>query len=364
MTKEKWLQIGYDSNVIDLETVEEITFRHAFSEWFLMKMKVCKPDSVDRIEVTFNRYYDTDEFVEKYISTISENDIIDFLTACMIKNPDMTYKEFCRILQIVNNTLVYFKDLRRGGVGLYDWDKIKRYLPISKLEKRQKHEFAVKESDVSKLIEHVLVYDVYPDKRDACLCLCMNFYLGLRIGELAALSFDAFDFERNVVRVFRTMSKSYTRLEDGSVSGSMVYRVVDDCKTVHSVREIPLVPEVKVFYEKIRANHIAKKYDSSYLAYDGSDTNLYKSLDRTLRRLCNLCDVPYFNSHVIRKTFATKLHFANVPTRVISDLMGHSEIATTENSYILTYNNNYRQLLDYMEGGLTYAICDQCNGTA
>lgn len=356
MSKEEWLSIGYDKNIIDVETVEEITFRHAFSEWFIMKMKMCKPDSVDRIEVTFNRYYDKDDFAEKFISKISENDIIDFLSACMLKNPDMTYKEYSRILQIVNNVLVYFKDLHRGGAILYDWDKIKRYLPISKLEKRERPEFAVKESDVSKLMEHVLVYDIYPDKRDACLCLCMNFYLGLRIGELAALSFDAFDFDRNVVRVFRTVSKSYARLEDGSICGSMVYRVVDDCKTVHSVREIPLVPEVKLFYDKIRANHLERKYDSPYLAYDGTDTNLYRSLERTLRRLCSLCDVPYFNTHIIRKTFATKLHFANVPTRVISDLMGHSEIATTENSYILNYANNYSQLYEYMKGGLQYAV--------
>jgi len=356
MTREEWLTIGYDKNIIDVTSDEEITFRDAFHEWFLMKAKCIKADSLDRIEVTYNRYYALDDFIESLLSKISENDIIDFLNSCMLKNPDLSYKEFSRILQIVNNTLVYFKDLQRGGAVLYDWDKIKRYLPIAKLEKGMKPQFAVKETDVSKLIEHVLYYDVYPDKRDACLCLCMNFYLGLRVGELAALSFDAFDFHRNVVRVFRTVSKSFTRLEDGSVSGSMVYRVVDNCKTVSSVREIPLVPEVKLIYEKIAANHQAKGFDSPYLAYDGTDTNLYQSLERTLRRLCALCDVPYFNSHIIRKTFATKLHFANVPTRVISDLMGHSEIATTENSYILNYSNNYSQLYSYMKGGLDYAV--------
>ncbi len=73
-----------------------------------------------------------------------------------------------------------------------------------------------------------------------------------------------------------------------------------------------------------------------------------------MRNLCRLCDMPLINTHLIRKTFATKLHFSGVPTRVVSDLLGHSKIATTENSYILNYNGNYEKLLGYMRDGLKY----------
>ena len=90
------------------------------------------------------------------------------------------------------------------------------------------------------------------------------------------------------------------------------------------------IEEQSHIYRKILEHHRIQKYDSPYLAYDGKDTILVRSLDRTLRRLCLLCDVDYFNSHAIRKTFATMLHFNGVPTSVISDLMGHSEIGTTE----------------------------------
>ena len=56
----------------------------------------------------------------------------------------------------------------------------------------------------------------------------------------------------------------------------------------------------------------------------------------------------------IRKMFATMLHFANVPTRVIADLMGHSEIGTTENSYILSFANSYTRMYEYMKDALRY----------
>ncbi|MDE6016521.1 MAG: site-specific integrase [Acetatifactor sp.] len=354
MSEQEWMAIGYDKHIIDLKEVDEVPFYVAYKQWFCMKMTTVKSGTLDRIECAWNRYYAGDDISEKCISKISEEDIIAFLNGCFAKNPSITYKEYLRILQIINNVLVYMRDLKCGGAALYDWDRIKRYLPTEKISKNTKVEHALKDEDIARIIDNVVNYNIYPDKRSASLCLCMNFYLGLRIGELAALTFEDFDFERGVVRIYKTQSKFYNRLEDGSKIGSMVYRVVDSVKTVYSVREVPILPEVKAIYDKIKAHHETKKYDSPYLAYDGSDIVLYTSLERTLRNLCKLCNVPIINTHLIRKTFVTKLHFSGVPTRVISDLVGHSEIGTTENSYILNYSNNYDTMLGYMRGGLKY----------
>lgn len=354
MTRQEWLDIGYEKNIIELEEHEKITFKEVYNQWFLMKLRCIKSQSCDRIECTYNRYYAGSPFVEKCISNITETDILDFLNKCILEDGRMTYKGFGRILQIVNNVLVYAKDLKIGGACLYDWDKIKRYLPIETLGDDMRKEYAVSPINVAKITDLVLNHKIYYIKQSACMCLCMNFYLGLRIGELASLTFRDFDFDRNVVKVFKTESKFYNRLEDGSKIGTMVYRVVEDTKTVYSVREIPILPEVKYIYDMIVKHHKVNGYDSPFLAYDGKDTILVRSLDRTLRRLCLLCDVDYFNSHAIRKTFATMMHFGGVPTRVISDLMGHSEIGTTENSYILSYADNYDSMYEYMKGALKY----------
>lgn len=361
MTREEWLDIGYDKRIIDMEDYTQVMFKDVYVQWFLMKLKAIKEQSCDRIEVCYNRYYKDTDFVEMYVSKITENDIVQFLNGCIVKSGCMTYKEFRRLIQIVNNVLVYAKDLKIGGARLYDWDLVKRYLPISSLDSGMKKEFAVSASDVAKIIDLVVNYKIYPVKQSACLCLCLNFYLGLRIGELASLTFRDFDLERNIVKVYKTESKFYNRDEDGSKIGSMVYRVVDDTKTIYSVREVPLLPEAVYIFEKIKAHHKNSGYDSPFIAYDGADTILVRSLDRTLRRLCQLCDVPYFNSHEIRKTFATMLHFNGVPTRVISDLLGHSEISTTENSYILSYSKNYDSILGYMKGALRYSY-SACSG--
>ena len=356
MTEKEWLKIGIDNGVVDIVDGKKERFEKVYRDWFIMKKNIIRPQSLDRIEVTYNRYYAFAAIEEMYVSDISDNDIIDFLTNIIIKNGNITYKEFGRILQIVNNVLVYAKDLNYSGVPLHDWDKIKRYLPIDKLDTTEKKEYAIPKKSIETLMDCVVNHNIYPVKRNTSLLLCMNFYLGLRVGELASLTFNDFDMDRGVVRIHKTESKFYNRDESGAKLGVMVYRVTEDTKTIHSVREIPILPEVRHIHNLIVENHVANKYESPYLGYDGSDTIIVRSLDRTLRRLCQLCDIPYFNTHAIRKSFATTLHFANVPPRVISDLMGHSEIGTTENSYILSYNNNYDSILNYMKGGLTYEI--------
>lgn len=109
-------------------------------------------------------------------------------------------------------------------------------------------------------------------------------------------------------------------------------------------------------FEMIRKHHKDMGYQSEYLAYDGGQTVLVRSLDRTLRRLQELCEIKHFNTHAIRKTFATVLHHNGVPTRAVADIMGHSEIGTTENCYILSYENSYDTYLGYMRDAINYRI--------
>ena len=355
MTEREWLDIGLEKGIIDIADHEQIAFKDAYREWFIMKMNCAKKmQSVDRIEVTYNKYFSSSDIIDMHISKIADADIIRTLHQIIYAYPRLTLKEFGKIMQIVKSPLIYMRDIGKGGVPLHDWDMIKRNIPMDKLETKPDKDYAIPMKTVEHMIECVVNRHIYPEKQCTSMLLCMNFFLGLRVGELASLTFDDFDLERNVVKIYKTESKYYERSEDGSKLGVMVYKVVDSTKTVYSVREIPLLPEVKLILEKIRQRHKECGYDTPYLCYDGRDTIKVRSLDRTLRKLCSLCEVKYFNTHLIRKTFATMLHDSGVPTRAISDLLGHSEIATTENSYILSYADKYEQYLGYMRGALKF----------
>lgn len=355
MTKQEWLEIGLSKGIIEIDEAERMTFREAYREWFKMKMTFNKSQTMDRIEVTYVKYYKGTDFDCMYISDITEENMIAFLLR-ICKTNIITFREMSRIMQIIKGVLIFMRDINKGGAKLQDWEKVKRNISLDTFTPDKKKQYAIRKADVEKLFHEVIQNEIYLEKQSACLCLCMNFYLGLRIGELAALEFTDFDLEKGIVRVWKTESKYYNRDEDGQKIGTMVYRVVDSTKTVYSVREIPLLPEARYIYEMIRKHHKEMGYDSKYLAYDGKQTVLIRSLDRTLRKLQELCDISNFNTHAIRKTFATMLHNGNVPTRVVSDLLGHSEMGTTENCYILSYDNAYSEYKGYMRDALNYEI--------
>ena len=106
----------------------------------------------------------------------------------------------------------------------------------------------------------------------------------------------------------------------------------------------------------IKEHHEFMGYDSEYIAYDGSTTILSKSIERTIYRLCELCEISRFSSHKIRKTFASELHKNGVPSKYITDLMGHSDIRTTEKYYILSYEDALDELRRIMRASLKVDI--------
>lgn len=355
MTLQEWVAIGVDKGIVEPSSCEEKSFYDCFRSWFLMKMKSVRKQSLDRIEVTYRKYYADSAFVQKNVSAIDETAVLDFLTCTVVNNGGVSQKEFARIYQIVNNVMRYCKDLKIGGARLIDWEKIKNYVPASAIVRNDSEEKPLNSSHVARLFHAVIEKKVYFLKQNACLCVLLNFYLGLRIGELASLTWNDIDFENKLLYVSKTETKYYERDAEGKRVGAMHYHVQDGVKTACSFRCVPLVEEAVYLIGLIRTHHDVMGYSSPYLAYDGGNTILVRSLDRTLRRLCVLVDVPYFNSHVIRKTVATNLHYGGCPTRVISDILGHSEISTTENSYILSVNDR-NCIRNYMKNALRYDL--------
>ncbi len=77
MTEREWLSIGLEKGIIDAQEYEEISFLEAYREWFVMKMNcVKKKQSIDRIEVTFNKYFANAKVLEMPISSISDLSLI------------------------------------------------------------------------------------------------------------------------------------------------------------------------------------------------------------------------------------------------------------------------------------------------
>lgn len=350
MTKQAWIEEGYRIGIIqDIDYEEQVSFESAYSGWFKTKINRIRPQSVDRIECTYNRYYAFADFVKMPVHSIDEVTIYTFLNKILVERGNITKKEYGRIYQIVNNVMQYAYDINLGHCYCVNWSLVKRYIALQNIKTNDVHEYAISSDDRERFARAVLIDKVYSEKRSASLVLLLNFYLGLRIGELAALRWSDVNWSDRYIHVHSTEVKSFARDDDGNRVGVMSYHSQDKTKTVHSVRRLPLVNESVFILSELKAWHDMQGYDSEFLAYDGGNQILTRSLEWTLRRLCILCEIPMFNSHRIRKTFATELHRNGVPTKVISDLMGHAEMRTTEQNYIITSPDSFDMVRKVMQ---------------
>lgn len=357
MNREEWIELGYANGIIkDVVVEEQVYFGNVYQAWFKMKINRIRPQSVDRIEVVYNKYYRGTELEQMPVHLITEQTVYKFINDIILRYGTITHKEYQRIYQIVYGVMQYAVDLDMGHAKMLNWSVVKRYIAVDNFASTKKKELCVSMEERQRLFHCVLVNNIYPEKRSASLCLLLNFYLGLRIGELASLRWQDVNFSERYVYIHTTEVKAYERDGEGNRVNNIAYVMQDRTKTFHSVRRIPLINESIYILNELRSWHNSKGYTSEYLAYDGVDTILTRSLERTLRRLCNLCEVSQFSSHKIRKTFASELHRFGVPTKMISEIMGHAEMRTTEQSYIISYSDSMDVVREAMQKGLMVAL--------
>ena len=331
----------------------KFTFYNVYHHWFMLKLKEIKPQSADRIEVTYNKYFKNQALDLMDLRTVDTyfcvNWFLDLLNAAAI-----TYKEYQRIMQLFEGVYSFAVDCFGMGETV-SWERVKRNIPRNKFLVSQKKEYAVPEqtvNSISKAVKNDLLSFARPSASALLYC---NFYLGMRIGELASFKWSDVDFEKKVVYVRTAETKAHERDEDGNRTGRMVYVRDDVTKTPAGKRTIVLVQEAYDILKLIKQYQAAMGYDSEYVAYDGVETvALVRSLDRTLRKMTRDLEIPSFNSHKIRKTLATKLHNGGMSTREIADILGHSDLATTERNYIISLEENLELMRKRLEEALKF----------
>ena len=115
MLENEWLTIGYEKGIItDVPADKQVSFKLVYDGWFLTKINAIKPQSVDRIECTYNKYYANNAITDIPVHQLNEVYIYQFLNDILIKYKNITQKEFNRIYQIINNSMQYAYECNIG----------------------------------------------------------------------------------------------------------------------------------------------------------------------------------------------------------------------------------------------------------
>ena len=159
-----------------------------------------------------------------------------------------------------------------------------------------------------------------PDPTGLGVLLTLN--SGLRLGELCALRWSDIDLHAGFLRVEREVQRLYekghTRL------------VVQPPKSESSCRRIPLPADML----SLLATYKPKNVGSFCLLTGSGDPLEPRTMQNRYRSLLKRAGVPYRNFHALRHTYATRCIEQNVDVKSVSEMLGHSDVRITLQTYV------------------------------
>ena len=159
--------------------------------------------------------------------------------------------------------------------------------------------------------------------------------LGLRIGEVLALTWDDVDFLRGTVSIGKAAKSTPVIDDEGRVTEHTMQ--VSGTKTACSVRTLPM-PDVvrqalkewqKVYMQRFKAAEV------NNLVFPNKNGKLrsYSGFRRQFGRYLKDKGAPNVTFHQFRHTFATMMLERGVNPRVVQEFLGHKDISTTLGIY-------------------------------
>lgn len=279
-----------------------------------------KKDSNQINEATYGRALRTIESIEKHpigrkrIDEITSEEIQDFMNEHMYLS-NSTIK---KLYQMIGTTFTIA--LNRGYIRRNPMINVLR--PKSNKEDKEVRAFTIEEQQ--KFTEYILSKDLRTCRYKTVFLLQM--YMGLRVGEVLALTSDDIDLKGRQMIIHRTLTRS--------ASGAVM--MGNTTKTYAGRRVLPIpkylypfiVEQMKVAESKSRnTEKLLFKADHSKYVNRG---NVNSELHRILKKEFGITDI---STHSLRHTYGTRCIESGMQAVVVQKLMGHKDIATTLNIY-------------------------------
>jgi integrase len=173
--------------------------------------------------------------------------------------------------------------------------------------------------------------------------------LGLRQGEALGLRWEDVDLDARLLRVRRALQ----RRRGGGL-------ILTEPKTQRSKRTIPLLGQLVTALDDHRARQVRERAAAGSLWRDSGcvfTTPIGTPVDprndfREFRKLLARAGLPPVRLHDLRHTAASLLLAQHVPARVVMEILGHSQIALTMNTYSHVAPEVSREAADRMARAL------------
>ena len=209
-----------------------------------------------------------------------------------------------------------------------------RKLKYKKVELIGKDKKRYTEEEYKKIIKEILK-DINYKK----LGILLGLYTGMRIGELCALQFKDIDFKEKIVRVTKTLQRTYDPTKDINPSEIKI----TSTKTDNSNRNIPLTDDMIKILEKMNTGN------ENYVLTGKIKWTEPRTFRRVYQNFMKKIGIESLKFHSLRHTFASINIENGTDVKTISEILGHSDIDVTLKIYTHTSQKAKRKAMEKFE---------------
>jgi integrase len=326
---------------IDSSAKKKITLNQEFDKYMEGKTELKQSTRVNYLYM-YNHYV-RDTIGKRKLADIKFSDIKSFYNS-LIKDKGFKPNSMEIIHTILHPTFtlavrddIIFKNPTEGVMSeikkSHSWEKPKRH--------------ALTEEQQTAFIKYMAESETYKHWLPMFTCFLGT---GCRVGELIGLRWQDCDFKNNVISINHNL---IYRQNDNGISEMHITTP----KTNAGIRTIPMLTEVRKALNEERKKQLAEGFsDCEIDGYTGFVfTNRFgyvhnpMAINRAIKRIYEAHNeeerakaieehrepiiIPHFSVHNLRHTFCTRFCENETNLKIIQEIMGHSDIATTMNIY-------------------------------
>ncbi len=322
------------------EETDKITLATIYPNFLEYKYLSSEKGTANKLQWVWNTYYKDSDIVNEDITKITVGKLSDWLLK-LIAERKLTRKKYIEAKGLMNQLYNYCITHDIVQVNLPRQIAMPSKNVFLEPEAKPEEEIIYSSDTKNEVITEALA-QFNKTKNTAYLAICLNFNLGLRIGELVALCES--DIDDDVIHITKAEVKNYTKDENGKIHADG-YRIAQHPKTDAGIRTLVLTPDAKKYIKMaLDENKANGRSDKDYIFVSKSGERMHEYAVNNVLRRCNgvrnekdrfiISGKPSGN-HAIRKTCISELHDSQLlPDRMISDFAGHKDISTTQKYYI------------------------------
>lgn len=303
--------------VIDYWLAEEEnpSIKDVFDEWNNRRLelkKISAATHVRNIQI-FNRHFK--EIENRRIKSMSSDDISDFLEE-QVPKYNLSSKAFCNLKTVTKG---FLKRAKKRKLISFNVEEIFQDLDTSDTEFKkvikEDNQEVFDEDELPKMIDY-LCNNL--DLRN--LGILLMFLTGIRVGELVTLKHS--DFDGNTFKIRRTETKFLN-------GDHYSYEVKEFPKSKAGVRTVIIPQDYAWICGKLKVQNPF----GEYVFEENGKRLTTNAIRERMYRVCKKLNIVKKSPHKARKTYCSILLDNHVDNKLITDVMGHTDISCSEGHY-------------------------------